>query len=198
MSEPKDLSTIYPYFKQFLHSHGNAEPLPDDFSNIDKSKTYEASSFRPVIRNVSEDLNCLYAFDTHYGYDIILESTLKEMNMTKEQLHEIAMENFRKLLQTNMKIMGDKNALMITVNGNLEAGMVLVDEIWDQLEEIVGEEVVIAVPSRDVIVATGKSNREMIDNFRAKGRHILATASHPISKNFFVRNNKKWELLEEI
>lgn len=34
-----------------------------------------------------------------------------------------------------LKVHGNTNALLFTLNGNLEAGLVLIDEIWSQLED---------------------------------------------------------------
>jgi hypothetical protein len=194
----KILSSIYPYFKQFMPSTGESEELPKNFEEIDKSKVYHHPSFKPIVKNICEDLNYLYAIDKDYSYEIIQEDKLLELNITEEELHEIALTNFRQLLSTNLKAQGDKNGLMFMVNGNLEAGLVLIDEIWDQVENQIGEQIVIAVPSRDVIVATGKSNRRMIESFNERAKIILNSGDHPLSRNWFVRNNKKWELFEAI
>jgi len=197
-SREKTLKSIFPYFKQLLPPAGVAEALPDDLKRVDSSKTYEHPSIKPVIREVCEDLNCLYAIDNEYGYEIIQEDTLTGLAIDREQLHAIALENYRQLLSKNMKAHGDANGILFTVDGNLEAGLVLIDEIWDQMEEKIGEEVVVAVPARDVVVATGRSNRSMIDTFNQKARNILNGGDHPLSGNWFVRKNRKWEVFEPI
>ena len=189
---------IYPYFKQLTSSTSSTEPLPSDLSQIDKKATYEIPDLRIVILNICEDLNCLYAVDNEYGYEIIQEDHLERWAINKEELHEIALENFRALIATNMTARGDTNGIMFTINGNLEAGLVLIDEIWEQLEEQIGEHVVISVPSRDVIVATGKSNRAMINSFTENSKNILINGTHPLSKNWFIRENQQWKLFEKI
>lgn len=194
----KTLKSIYPYFKQFLPSSGESINLPEDFSKIDKSKVYHHPSIKPIIKPICEDLMCMYAIDNDSSYELIQEDKLNELQINKDELHEIAMSNYRQLISKNMKAHGDTNGIMFTVNGNLEASLVLVDEIWDQLENQIGEEIVIAVPSRDVIIATGKSNRPMIDNFSQKAKTILEGGDHTLSKNWFIRKNKKWELFEAI
>jgi hypothetical protein len=155
---------IYPYFKQLIPSTSSAKPLPNDLSGIDKDTTYEVPDLDIIILNICEDLNCLYAVDNGNSYQIIQNSHLKEWKIDKEKLHEIAVTNFRTLIVTKLNARGDSNGIMFTINGNLEAGLVLIDEIWDQLEQQIGEPVVISVPSRDVLVATGKSNTIMINS----------------------------------
>jgi len=178
---------IFPYFKQFSPSTEPTYPLPDDFSKIDKTKTYDAAGVSIVFSNICEDLNCLYAIDTGNSFEIIQDRHLKDWNISKEKLHLIAIENFRSLIVQKMTAKGDTNAIMFIVDGNLEAGLVLIDEIWLQLEDQIGEQVVITVPSRDVIMATGKSNRIMIDRFKENSKQriiFLFTISSRKEGNF--------------
>jgi uncharacterized protein YtpQ (UPF0354 family) len=189
---------VYPYFKQLTTSTGSTEPFPSDLPQVDKMTTYEMPGVSLVILNVCEDLNCLYAINSEYGLEIIQESHLVKWGISKERLHEIALENFRSLIATNMTARGDTNGIMFTIDGNLEAGLVLIDEIWEQLEEQIGEPVVISVPSRDVIVATGKSNRPMIEAFTQNSKDILMTGDHPLSKYWFIRQGGKWNVFEKI
>lgn len=191
-------SKIYPYFKQFLPPTDNSYPLPNDLSEVDKSKTYDLPDVEFVFTNVCEDLNCLYAVDTGDSFEIILGRHLKEWNIDKEKLHALALENFRSLIAQKMTGQGDTNGIMFIVDGNLEASLVLIDEIWTQLHDQIGEPVVIAVPSRDVIMATGKSNRVMIDRFKESAKIILLTGDYPLSKNLFIRDGETWKVFEKI
>lgn len=195
----EDISTkIFPYFKQFLPPAAVTYPLPDDLSKTDKTKTYDVPEANIVFSNVCEDLNCLYAIDTEDVLEIIQGRHLGEWNINKDRLHTLALENFRSLIVQKMATQGDANGIMFIVDGNLEAGLVLIDEIWTQLQEQIGEEVVITVPSRDVIMATGKSNRTMIDKFKENSKQILLTGGHPLSKNLFIRKDEQWSFFEKI
>lgn len=191
-------SKIFPYFKQFLPPGGQTYPLPADLNKIDKNKTYALPEVDIVFSNICEDLNCLYAIDNKHSFDIIQQRHLDEWNINREKLHNLALENFRSLIVQKMSAKGDTNAIMFIVDGNLEAGLVLIDEIWTQLQDQVGESIVIAVPSRDVLMATGISNRTMIEKFKETSRDILATGDHPLSKNLFVRENGQWKFFEKI
>lgn len=191
-------SRLFPYFKQFLPEGGPSYPLPDDLSKIDRTKTYSMPELEMVYRNICEDLNCLYVIDGDTGFEIVQERHLQEWDIDKETLHETAIHNFRLLISQKLSVQGDTNAVMLIVDGNLEAGLVLIDEIWEQLEDQIGEQVVIAVPSRDVVMATGKSNREMIERLKDSARGILQTGDHPLSKNLFIREGVHWKLFESV
>lgn len=191
-------SRIFPYFKQFLPSEEATHPLPVDLGKIDESKTYEVPDLKIVFRNICEDLNCLYAIDTGTSFKIVQEKHINEWGIDRERLHELAVENFRSLIVQRMTAKGDSNGIMFFVDGNLEAGLVLIDDIWQQLEDQIGEQIVITVPSRDVIMATGKSNRAMIDKFKQTSKDILQNGDHPLSSNLFIRDAAGWNFFEQI
>jgi uncharacterized protein YtpQ (UPF0354 family) len=192
--------SIFPYFKQLLPSDDNSisEILPGDFSKVDKQKTYSIPGLNLMIKNICDDLNCLYVYDNESGLEIIQERELHELNISKDELHEIAMENYRQLVSQRLNAQSNGEAFWFILDGNLEAGLVLVDEIWDQVEGHLKEEIVICVPSRDVIIATGKSNENVIADFTEKAKQILTTGDHPLSNNWFIRQNKKWNVFRKI
>mgnify|MGYP002778175872 CR=1 FL=1 len=189
---------IFPYFKQFLAPSVTTDALPNDFTKLDNKKTYDIPQAKIVFLNICEDLNCLYAVDMGNSFDIIQERHLADWNIDQDTLHLKAIENFRSLMVQKMTAKGDTNGIMFIIDGNLEAGLVLIEEIWTQLEEQIGEPIVITVPSRDVIMATGRSNRTMIDTFKANSKEILLNGNHPLSKNMFIRESGQWRLFERI
>lgn len=179
------LGSVYPYFKQVLLSKDGPEKVTE-------------TSLEPIARPICADLFCFYAVDGDLGYEIVQARHLRELKITEQELHTAALENFKTLLSTDLTIEGDSDGYMFTLNGNLEAGLVLVDEFWQDLESDIGEEVVVAVPSRDVVVATGRSNRAQIDRFSSAARGILEEGDHPVSKNWFLRTGGQWEVFEPI
>jgi Asp-tRNA(Asn)/Glu-tRNA(Gln) amidotransferase C subunit len=192
--------SIFPYFKQLLPSDVNStsENLPDGLSKVDRQKTYSIPGQNLVIRNICDDLNCLYVYDNESGLEIIQESELNKLSITKDELHEIAMSNYRQLVSQRLNAQNNGEAFWFILDGNLEAGLVLVDEIWNQVEGHLNEEIVICVPSRDVIIATGKSNENVIADFTEKAKQILTTGDHPLSNNWFIRKNKQWNVFRKI
>ena len=192
-------NSIFPYFKQSLPSDDNeiTEYLPSDLSEIDNTKVYTLPMGKGfVIRNICDDLNCFYAYDNELGLEIIQETELKELKVSREELHEIAMSNYRQLISKKLNAQNNSEAFWFILDGNLEAGLVLVDEIWDQVEEHLKDDIIICVPSRDVIIATGKSNNLVIEDFSKKATEVYLNGDHPLSKNWFLRVNKKWEVFK--
>jgi len=194
------LHSIYPYFKQMLPAEENEilDTLPDDLSQLDQQKVYSVPEMNIIIQNVCDDLSYMYVYDNGSGLEILQESDLMKLNISKEELHEIAMANFRQLISQRLNAQNNGETFWFILDGNLEAGLVLVDEIWDQVEAHLNEEIVICVPARDVIIATGKSNENIIADFTEKAINILTSGDHPLSYNWFIRQDKQWKVFREM
>lgn len=180
------LKSIYPYFKQILN--------PDE-SEIDKSQVVELS---PISKHICEDLTCFYAIDLPEGYEIIQENMLAELKLSKEELHLLAIENLTSSIVGNLKFHSYIDGFMVTFNGAFEASILLIDEFWNDMEQQLGEEILVLVPARDVLLICGKSNTEFIEWYSEKARETLEKGDHPLSKNCFVWKNHKWELFERL
>lgn len=191
-------SSIFPYFKQLSVSDGATQKLPENLSETRQEIVYEVPEVKFVIKHICEDLNCLYAIDSSSSYEIIQQRHLDDWKIDQSQLEQIALDNLTTLTMTNLSVQGDTNGLMFVLNGSLEAAIVLMDQIWDQLEEQIGETIVIAVPSRDVLLATGASNNAMLESFNKTAADIYKSADYPLSKNFFVRNGGAWKLFRKL
>jgi hypothetical protein len=190
---------IFPYFKQLSVSNDSMqEILTDKLSEARQEVVYEAPEVELVIKHICEDLNCLYAIDSGNNYEIIQQRHLNAWKINQSELEQIALDNLTTLTMTNLSVKGDTNGLMFVLNGSLEAAIVLMDQIWDQLEEQIGENVVIAVPSRDVLMATGASNNTMQESFVKTSADIYKSTSYPLSQNLFIREAGSWKLFRTL
>ena len=191
-------NSIFPYFKQVSVSDDATQELPQNLSEARQDVVYEAPEVELVIKHICEDLNCLYAIDSGSSYEIIQQRHLNSWQIDQSELEQIALGNLTTLTMTNLSVQGDTNGLMFVLNGSLEAAIVLMDQIWDQLEKQIGENIVIAVPSRDVLLATGASNNTMLESFEKTSTDIYKSADYPLSKNFFIRETGTWKLFRTL
>jgi uncharacterized protein YtpQ (UPF0354 family) len=191
-------SSIFPYFKQLSVSNDAAQKLPEDLSDVKHDVTYEAPGVELVIKHICEDLNCLYVIDSGNDYKIIQQRHLSHWQIDQARLEQIALDNLTTLAMTNLSVKGDSNGLMFVLNGNLEAAIVLMDQIWIQLEEQIGEAIVIAVPSRDVLLATGASNETMLESFAKTAADVYKNGDYPLSRNLFIRDGGVWKLFRQL
>lgn len=190
--------TIYPYFKQILELSQNSEELPENLKEIDKTKSYKSDNLKLITKQICADLKLFYVLDNDNGYEFIQEQHLNSVNINSNQLHEIAMHNFQDLISKKMRNQNNDDAIWFFVDGNLEACLMLVDEIWEQVQNFIKDDVVVCVPARDIIFATGANKTKVINDFSEKAKEILNSGDHPLSKNWFIRNENKWEVFKEI
>jgi hypothetical protein len=55
---------------------------------------------------------------------------------------------------------------------------------------------IVAVPSRDVVIFTGGQNRDGLAFMRAKVSRILEVGDHPLTRHFLVRPGNQWDVYE--
>jgi hypothetical protein len=90
-------------------------------------------------------------------------------------------------------------AVMLRLDGDLEASLLLVDSLWPHLARSLGGEVVVGVPSRDVVAVSStevsggvQTLRWAVDRAwkRQTNRKLMLTRS------LLVRRGKSWRLFE--
>jgi uncharacterized protein YtpQ (UPF0354 family) len=145
-------------------------------------------------QRISEELYCFYAIRHSTGYEIVHHGHLETWGVRKNELFRIAMDNMRKQIVGNLEIHGDAEGMMFTMNGEFEAGLLMIDEIWEQLEEQTGDQLVISVPSRGVLVACGKSNFKASNPLQMVVKSIFRESDAPLSDKWFIRSEGQWSV----
>ena len=104
----------------------------------------------PVTRPFCADLIVNYAVDLPSHFEFINAWQLAEHGMTEDELHRLAMGNLPKRLPS-IELHGEAPKFMVTAGGNFEATLLLVDDLWEQLEEQMAGGVLATVPARDLL-----------------------------------------------
>ncbi|REE95754.1 DUF1444 domain-containing protein [Thermomonospora umbrina] len=76
----------------------------------------------------------------------------------------------------------DVRAVSVTAGGDLEAGLVLDDGFVEKLAQDVEGDLVVAIPARDLFVATGTGHPDGVDRLRWVVDQIWADERHPSSE----------------
>ena len=87
---------------------------------------------------------------------------------------------------------------MFVVDQNLESSLLLVDLLWDQVEQQLPGETVAAVPTRDVILVTGT---EVSGGIESLERAIDRTWKNSeqrlqLTRSLLVRRDKSWHIFD--
>jgi uncharacterized protein YtpQ (UPF0354 family) len=141
-----------------------------------------------------------YAEDQGNSFRLINYGDISN-TITIEMLHDAAMENLATAVSDKTEISGDaKGIMMLTNGGNFEAPMILIDFIWEQLTNLIQDDICIAIPARDLLFFTAKNNpegreklREMV-NFYFDERKTEGL----ITRHIYERVGDKWEYLETV
>jgi uncharacterized protein YtpQ (UPF0354 family) len=158
----------------------------------DMALSFHAS---PVDRPLVGDLHVLYAFDMDSHYVLFAQRDLVRLGVSKEELHERAIQNLRAM---NLEVRAHKGdrIFMLTAGGNYEATLLLLPEIWESVSSMVSGNIIAAVPARDILYVTGDGTEEDLADLRRWTSKMLEEADKPLSRMFVRWTGSEWEPYE--
>ncbi len=185
-SEPvkPDASLIVPRIKHtnFLAALRDIGTGPDD---------------TPVTEPLVGELIVTYAFDLPETFQMVCPHDCQRLGIAPGQIRAIAVANLKRQLG-NIGYQGEPPLVRMIVGGNLEACLLLVDDIWQSLASKIPPEIVIGVPARDVLlVTTTASTRGGLQMLRdaVKGAYGSET-THALTLQLLVRRDERWEVFD--
>jgi hypothetical protein len=139
-----------------------------------------------------------------------------ELGVEPPELRERAVANLRvRRPDVSFNWYPDVRAVSVTAGGDLEAGLVLDDGFVDKLAQDVEGDLVVAIPARDLFVATGTGHPDGVDKLRWVVDQIWSDDRHPspedtagapprglapqrphllLTRDLLVRRGASWEL----
>jgi uncharacterized protein YtpQ (UPF0354 family) len=118
-----------------------------------------------VYEDFNDDLIVLYAEDSPKNIRYFSPDDLAKAQIDRKDLRNLACENLKRLLP-KIEQHGASGLYMLGAGGDYEASLLLFDSIWSGLKEAVRGDVVVAIPSRDVLVVTGSEDAEGIQKMK--------------------------------
>ena len=139
---------------------------------------------------LNSDLVVLYAFDSPDSLSFASKKDLMEAGVNTSDLRKLAISNLNTRLPSITRE-GDDSLSMIVAGGMFEASLLLFEKIWSKDNFKVKGDIVVFVPSRDVVLVTGSEDSDGLSRASA----IIKESDWPymISPNPFVRKNGQWE-----
>lgn len=150
---------------------------------IEASKINENIEESHVFEQYNSDLLIFYAEDLENSISYLQKEDFENLNIDILQLRKIAIENLDSILE-NIERNGDNNIFMMIAGGNYEASLILLD-IWNNDNFPVDGELIIGIPSRDLLFVTGSNSTDEIEELRNKIREINETGDHIVSNKLF-------------
>ncbi|KQW97324.1 DUF1444 family protein [Flavobacterium sp. Root420] len=140
----------------------------------------------------NEELIIFYVEDRENSIHYISKDNLEEINFSIENLREKALENLSNNFE--MKRHGENGYFMLTAGGNYESSLILLN-IWNHENFLVAGNIVIGIPSRDVLLITGSKDSKNLHRLYDSVKNINETGNHIVSDKIFELRNGKFEVL---
>lgn len=130
------------------------------------------------------DLFALFVVDRGDVVDIVQKSMIPE-GMTAEELYEIARKNLVRDVKFNIVQNEESGYYGILAGGNYEACALCLDYVWEYFVNNIGENLVVAVPAKDMILIAGESNVNAIQAIKELTSEIYKSGENPLTNQMF-------------
>jgi uncharacterized protein YtpQ (UPF0354 family) len=158
----RDASVIVPVIKR-------QAPPSDDV-------IVHAPEFRPISEKLVGELLVLYAFDWPGHFEYVSGHDCSTLGLDPDDLRKLSVRNLTRR-RSKTEILRPSGAVhMIRLDGDLEASLLLVDHLWPQAARAIAGEMVVGVPSRDVLAVSGTGITGGIESLRWTVEHGNARA----------------------
>ena len=138
-----------------------------------------------VYEDFSPDLIILYAEDSPKNIRYLGPKDLELAKIQRPELRALACANLKRLLP-KIERHGTNGLYMITAGGDYEASLLLLDSIWSGGEMDVKGEVVVAIPTRDLLLVTGSQNPQGIEKMKQMVKEASTSGSYRLTQKLFV------------
>jgi len=163
-------------------------------------KAVTSRGAKEMPENVYEDLNSdliiLYAEDSPKNIRYFGPKDLEKAHIGRKELRNLACENLKRLLP-KIERRGANGLYMITAGGDYEASILLLDSVWTDLQKEVNGDIVVAIPTRDLLIVTGSEDPQGIEKMKQIVQKSSAEGSYRLTTKLFVYRNGKFERFKD-
>jgi uncharacterized protein YtpQ (UPF0354 family) len=138
-----------------------------------------------VYEDLNADLIILYAEDSPKNIRYVGPKDLEDAHIGRKELRTLACENLKRLLP-KIERHGTNGLFMIVAGGDYEASLLLLDSIWDDMKKEVRGDVVVAIPSRDLLLVTGSEDSQGVEKVKKMVDESFANGAYRLTKKLFV------------
>ena len=153
------------------------------------------------VEHLFEELNAelvvLYAYDLPTSIRYLKPGDLDSLDVVRDELRELACENLvARLPEVHIEPV-DEHVWSVTADGYYDASLLLLDEVWNRPELALPGELVVALPARDMLFATGSDDELGVQGLRTAARRIAAEAPYRLTDVLFVRRDGRFVPFED-
>jgi len=183
-----DLNRLFPVIKSNAY-------VAEIEAMLSQSEGHASDDPFPLyFEQLNRELVVMYAFDSETGISFASAEDVEAFGIAGPALRARAVENLMNYLP-DISSQGNGSLSILMADGNYEASLILVDEIWTHDQFDVTGDIVVFVPTRDVVLVTGSEEIEGL----AIARELIANSewSYFISGQSFVRTGDGWAVFDK-
>ena len=178
-----DVKRIVPVLKSAAHAQGNAiisEALREEKSRPDF-----------YCEPLNRQLYIYYAVDTERSVRYLSREEIRALDFSPGELSTRAVDNLTRLLP-GIERRGDAGIYIVSAGGTYEASLLLFDAIWTKENFEVKGDIVVAVPSRELLLVTGSEDENGLKKLRKLAEAAVGQERHALTARLFVRKDGGW------
>jgi uncharacterized protein YtpQ (UPF0354 family) len=142
------------------------------------------------------DMILVYAIDYPDRVAYLTRQDLRDADVYPAQMTEAAFANLAE--KTDIaRFEGNGVSFMVVVDGFYESSMVLNDAMWASASERLDDEIVMIVPSRDVLVIAPRRETAEVDFLDSVRQDVLTNGTHQLSGLMYVWRDGRWQVFED-
>ena len=111
-------------------------------------------------------------------------TTQEDFGLSRAELRALAVENLKRVLP-KIELRGDDEVMLMSAGGNYEASLLLIDDIWSSGQVKVNGDIVVAIPTRDVLLVTGSRNRAGLKRVRELAAKFVSQGPYELTDTLF-------------
>lgn len=153
------------------------------------------TAFPFYYEKLNEELYVLYAFDTETSIRFISQEDIDKLGLKNEELRELAKDNLHGSVKLQLQGSPDSVSMLIA-DGTYEASFILYENMWNKNQFPVKGDIVVYIPSRDLVLITGSEDVEGLKKVRSIVYDPKHEWSHMVSEKGFIRKDNTWEVFK--
>lgn len=148
----------------------------------------------PISRSFTSDSVVLYAIDSPKTIRFATAKDLERQGLSEERLQAIAVTNVKRLKPVKISVLPNSNGLVAAITQDTYATSRLFDPTFVQdLKHAVGGPIVVAVPTRDWIVAANAGDAVALTKLKDLAARVFRGEAYSVSPKLVKWDGKTWQ-----
>lgn len=153
---------------------------------------------RPIIRDLGNGLCVAYLEDRGQSFRYVNVADFDAAGCDIDAFHALCVENLADIARAKLSIRAYNGCYVMIMDGNFEASLILVDNLWDEtLAHLAPTGFVAALPARDILAFCDAQSQAGLAELRQIVARLQSApqADHLLRPELFRRVGKSWEPL---